>query len=92
MEAGQPETKNTLPWVLLSCVKNQFLAAVLPRLFLIIFRYSQPMLIKETIQYVTASPVRAEDSHGFWLVVSAATIYSGLAVRNPSSRNRLLLV
>ena len=68
----------------MKCVKKPFFAAVIPRLFLIFFRYSQPILIKESIRYVVANPVGAESSHGYWLVVSAVGIYVGLAVRSNS--------
>lgn len=76
----KPETKKTLPLVLIKCLKEPFFTAVMPRLFLIAFRYSQPTLIKESIRYVEAYPAGAETNHGFWLVVSAVAIYIGLAV------------
>ena len=63
-------------------LKEPFLAAIIPRLILIIFRYSQPILIKESINYVVAYPTSAEGNHGYWLVVSAVGIYVGLAVRS----------
>lgn len=65
----------------MKCLKHPFLAAVIPRLFLIVFRYSQPLLIKESIKYVVAYPTEEESGRGFWLVVSAVAIYVGLAVR-----------
>lgn len=80
----RPETKKTLPLALMKCVKSQFFAAVIPRLFLIIFRYSQPILIKESIRYVVVYPAGAESGRGYWLVVSAVGIYVGLAVRTKS--------
>jgi ATP-binding cassette subfamily C (CFTR/MRP) protein 1 len=52
----------------------------MPRLFLIVFRYSQPTLVKESIRYMVANPTRGGSSHGFWLVVSAVAIYVGIAV------------
>ena len=68
----------------MKCISNSFLAAIIPRLFLIIFRYSQPILIKESIRYVGAYPAGSESSRGYWLVVSAVGIYVGLAVRTNS--------
>lgn len=72
----------SLPLALLRCLRRAFIAPFLPRLFLIIFRYSQPSLIRQSIQFVTASNSAVSDpeSRGYWLVVSAVTIYVGLAV------------
>ncbi|KAI9643325.1 hypothetical protein NHQ30_007944 [Ciborinia camelliae] len=77
----KPETKKSLPLGLIKCLKTPFLAAVLPRLFLIAFRYSQPILIKESIRYIETYPTGAERNYGVWLIISASTIYVGLAVR-----------
>lgn len=52
---------------------------------MILFRYSQPALIRQTIQFATATaadvvPVADLEMRGYWLVFSAVTIYVGLAV------------
>lgn len=70
----------SLPLALMKCLKQPFLAAIVPRLFLIVFRYSQPILIRESIRYVEAYPTETEYNQGFWLVLSAVTVYVGLAV------------
>lgn len=70
----------TLPLALLKCVKQPFLAAITPRLFLILFRYSQPVLIKQSIRFVTKPPDIEESNYGYWIVVAAVAIYLGLAV------------
>ncbi len=59
-----------------------FVAPILPRLFLILFRYSQPALIRKSIKFVTATSSSLADleTRGYWLVASAVTIYVGLAV------------
>jgi ATP-binding cassette subfamily C (CFTR/MRP) protein 1 len=81
---AKPETKKTLPLALLKCVNSLFVAAVIPRLFLIIFRYSQPILIQRSIRYVVDYSASAESSNGYWLFAPAVGIYIGLAVRtNP---------
>jgi hypothetical protein len=77
---AKPETKWTLPLALLKSVKAPFLAAILPRLFLIMFRYSQPNLIKQSIKYVSTHSVGFEPEYGYSLVVLAVVIYVGLAV------------
>ncbi|KAF7587664.1 hypothetical protein BBP40_006894 [Aspergillus hancockii] len=81
-QRAKPETKKSLPIALMRCLWKPFLAAVMPRLFLILFRYSQPTLIKECIRYAVAYPAGAESSHGYWLIVSAVFIYVSLAVRS----------
>ncbi|KAI1405376.1 putative ABC transporter [Hypoxylon fuscum] len=86
---AKPETVRTLPLALLDCVKGPFIIVILPRLFLIIFRYSQPSLIKQSIKYVTVPSEGANPSYGYWLVVSALTIYTGLAVSTAVYRHRL---
>lgn len=72
--------KLTLLFALLRCTKNPFIAAIIPRLFLIVFRYSQPVLIKQSIRFVTIYSNETGGEYGYWLVVSAITIYVGLAV------------
>jgi hypothetical protein len=71
--------KRTLPLALLKCAKQSFTAAVIPRIFLIVFRYSQPILIKQSIKFVMF-PAGAGSNYGYWLVSSAVAIYAGLAV------------
>ncbi len=80
----------TLPLALLRCIRRPFVAPFAPRLFLILFRYSQPALIRQSIQFVTttSSSVADSETSGYWLVFSAVTIYVGLAV----SLRALLLV
>jgi ATP-binding cassette, subfamily C (CFTR/MRP), member 1 len=77
---ARPETQRTLPLALLRCIKKPFLGAIVPRLCLIVFRYSQPVLIKQSIRLVTTPSERSLDTHGYWLIVSAVVVYLGLAV------------
>ncbi|KAI1121698.1 putative ABC transporter [Nemania abortiva] len=79
-QRAKPETTITLPLALLKALMRPFLASVIPRLFLIAFRYSQPPLIKRSIRYVAAYPSGGRNDEGFWLVVSAAIVYIGLAL------------
>lgn len=78
---ASPETKAALPLALLKALMTPFLASVIPRLFLIIFRYSQPPLIKSSIKYVKAFNSNTNDDQGFWLVGTAVIVYVGFAVR-----------
>ena len=81
---AKPETRMTLLLALLRCIRQQFVAPIIPRLFLILFRYSQPALIQRSIHFLVAdtSSTHAKDleTRGYWLVVSAVAIYVGLAV------------
>lgn len=77
---AKPETKKSLPLALLRCLRSPFLDAVLPRLMLIVFRYSQPILINQSIKYATANHDAQESYRGHWLVIMAVAIYVGIAV------------
>ena len=79
--AARPETRLTLPLALLKCLKRPFLGAVIPRLCLTVFQYSQPVLIKHSIRYVSGPFSDMSGNYGYWLVVSAVVVYGGLAVR-----------
>lgn len=65
---------------LMKCLQAQFYDAVAPRLFLIVFRYCQPVLIEESIRFILTYPDDMDDNRGFWLVVATIAIYVGLAV------------
>ena len=55
--------------------------AILPRLFLIIFRYSQAILIHDAIRFVTRpDPDNRLMDDGYWLVLFAIIVYTGMAV------------
>ncbi|KAI8633828.1 putative ABC transporter [Xylariaceae sp. FL1651] len=78
-QRNKPETPGTLLLALFTCVKGPFLMTIFPRLFLTVFRYSQPLLIKESIKYVSTPTKSSITSYGYWLIVAALTIYVGLA-------------
>ncbi|KAG2005232.1 hypothetical protein GB937_008929 [Aspergillus fischeri] len=88
-QRAKPETKKSLPIALMECLWRPFLGAGFPRLLLIVFRYSQPILIKECIRYVAAYPAGAESNHGFWLVLAAVFIYVCLALSTAMYQHRL---
>lgn len=57
------------------------MSAILPRLFLAIFRYSQAIIINLTIRYVSKDVTRGSVSEtGYWLVIAALIVYGGMAV------------
>lgn len=77
----KPESSLCLPKVLFECFKKPILWAIIPRLFLIVFRYAQPLLIREAIGYVSASKISSARSwSGPDLIVAAMVVYFCLAV------------
>jgi hypothetical protein len=56
-----------------------FLEPVIPRLFLIVFRYAQPVLIGTAIRFISKSSSRSPET-GYSLILMAAIVYVGLAV------------
>ncbi|KAK3301707.1 P-loop containing nucleoside triphosphate hydrolase protein [Chaetomium strumarium] len=88
---ARPETKLALPLALFRCIRRAFVAPIVPRLLLMLFRYSQPALIRQSIQFVTDGiPTAAGvETRGYWLVLSAVTIYIGLAVSTAAYQHRL---
>ncbi|KAH7327434.1 P-loop containing nucleoside triphosphate hydrolase protein [Rhexocercosporidium sp. MPI-PUGE-AT-0058] len=86
-QRDKPEGRKTLPLVLLRCLSKPFTAAILPRISLIVFRYSQTVLIGLTIKFGRG----AEDGQdgGYCLVLAALTIYLGLAISTAVYQHRL---
>lgn len=80
---AMPETKTALPLALLRCIWRPMAAAAVPRLALILFQYSQPLLIKHSIRYVSTAPASTPTPLGYWLIVSSIVVYIGLAVCPP---------
>ncbi|KAI8961398.1 P-loop containing nucleoside triphosphate hydrolase protein [Daldinia sp. FL1419] len=85
----KPEGRMTLPKVLFASLKRPFLLAIPPRLFLTLFRYSQPIIIRQSIQYVIGS----KPSNQIWtaqgLVTAAVVVYVGLAISTTAYQSRL---
>ncbi|KAF4783878.1 hypothetical protein HER10_EVM0001269 [Colletotrichum scovillei] len=78
-QRAKPEGRTTLPKVLARSMLPHFLAPVIPRLFLIIFRYAQPILITTAIRVLSRSSTQSADT-GYVVVLMAVAIYVGLAV------------
>lgn len=69
-----------------------FLAPILPRLSLIAFRYSQPILISTAIRYLNAPLEEKSPKKGYSVILMAVVVYLGLAVRRrnfPRKINKL---
>ncbi|KAI1461835.1 ABC transporter [Annulohypoxylon moriforme] len=85
----RPENGMTLPRVLLKCLIRPFLFAIPPRLFLTLFRYSQPIIIRQAILFVTTDELRNQTWTGPSLVMAATVVYVGLAISTTAYQHRL---
>jgi hypothetical protein len=73
----------TLPKILVRSMLPHFLAPIIPRLFLILFRYAQPVLISIAIR--TISKKYSQGSRvNYSVILMAVVVYVGLAVSNPT--------
>ncbi|KAL7797360.1 ABC transporter type 1, transmembrane domain-containing protein [Trichoderma ceciliae] len=74
---AKPETILALPKVLLRCLAGPFVSATLPRLGLVTFRCSQPILIKQAVRFVQGYTKGNDENVGYWLIVAAVVVYLG---------------
>src|SRR4051794_16577207 len=71
-----------LPYALARCLKGPLLSPILPRVFLILFTYLQPIFIGTAIRFVNgASQTILGGDSGLRLVLFATVVYMGIAVR-----------
>ncbi|KAL7813269.1 P-loop containing nucleoside triphosphate hydrolase protein [Trichoderma aethiopicum] len=75
--SNKSESILTLLTVLLRGLAAPFFAATFPRLGLVIFRCSQPILIEQAVRFVQGYTKGDDASQGYWLVVAAAFVYLG---------------
>ncbi|KAK3336055.1 ABC transporter type 1, transmembrane domain-containing protein [Cercophora scortea] len=68
----------SLPLVLGKCFLWPFLSLVVPRLCLLGFRYSQPLLISRAIVFVKSA--NTERGNGYYVILEAIFVYVGLAI------------
>ena len=64
-------------------MRTHFLAPILPRLSLIVFRYSQPVLIRSAVRYLGSEAHQASFNAGSSVMMMAVVVYVGLAVGSP---------
>ncbi|EPE10420.1 abc transporter [Ophiostoma piceae UAMH 11346] len=86
------EQPMTLPKVLFRCFVAPLSLAIPPRLGVVFFQFSQPLLISRAITFVQRpQETDADDASagGFWIVVSAVVIYFGLTTSTAIYRHRL---
>ncbi|KAJ5207697.1 hypothetical protein N7449_002076 [Penicillium cf. viridicatum] len=83
-------TRWKLPYVLAKCLKGVLLSPILPRLFLILFTYLQPIFIGVAIKFVngTSDTILGANS-GFRLLLFATIVYMGIAVSAAIYQSRI---
>lgn len=84
MTVSEENAGSLLLWVVFKFFLRTLLLNSIPRLMMIGFRYMQPILINNTIRYVT-EPSAEESNHqttGYYLVLTAFVIYVGMGVCN----------
>lgn len=89
--AAKPETKTTLPKVLAHSMLPHFLAPVIPRLSLIVFRYAQPVLISTAIRSMSKPSSQSSETE-YSVILMAVIVYVGLAASLVNPRFCVTLV
>ncbi|OHF02462.1 hypothetical protein CORC01_02157 [Colletotrichum orchidophilum] len=85
---NKPEKVLTLPKALLRSILPHFLAPIIPRFFLIAFRYAQPVLIGIAIRSINRSSEESPEG-GYSVVSMAVVVYVGLAISKAAYQHRL---
>lgn len=75
-QRARPTKKTALPRALAKTVLPHFITPIIPRLFLIFFRYAQPVLISAAVRMLNGQS--QYDSNV--IIIGAAFVYVGLAV------------
>ncbi|RDK38396.1 hypothetical protein M752DRAFT_286421 [Aspergillus phoenicis ATCC 13157] len=70
--------KRSLPLTLARCLKSAFLFPIIPRLFVIGFRYAQPLIMDAVIRFV--KDTTTDSNSGLWLIFFAGIIYLGMTI------------
>ncbi|KAH7134057.1 P-loop containing nucleoside triphosphate hydrolase protein [Dactylonectria macrodidyma] len=89
-ERAKPDSQLSLLKVLVRHLRKPFLSVVFPRLFLVIFRCSQPIIIHETILFISQSGASTvSPCDGPWILLAAFTVYLGLPISSSLYQHRL---
>ncbi|EGX88465.1 ATP-binding cassette transporter, putative [Cordyceps militaris CM01] len=80
---AKPDTKFTLPLVLLQCVGNSLAWSAPIRLLLIVLQYGKPLVMKETMQFIVRDR-HSDDDWGdiAWILAMGVLVYFGEAICN----------
>lgn len=86
----RPETKMTLPKALVQSRLSHFLSPIIPRLFVIAFRYAQPVLISASIRRMSIDSSSDGDAVDARTIISmAAVVYVALAISKAVYQHRM---
>ncbi|KAI0133901.1 ABC transporter [Xylariales sp. AK1849] len=88
-QRAKPETKFTLPRVLVASLLSPFLAPIVPRLCLIVFRYAQPVLISSAVRYLSTVIDESSPKSTYSVIMMAVFVYVGLAISKAMYQHRI---
>ncbi|OCK85970.1 putative multidrug resistance protein [Lepidopterella palustris CBS 459.81] len=86
---SKPESRPSLIWTCVKCLRWPLLSVVPPRLCLIGFNYAQPFLISRMISFVGQPRASQNYNQSLGLIAAAALIYTGVAVSTVCYMHRL---
>ncbi|KAK0618103.1 P-loop containing nucleoside triphosphate hydrolase protein [Bombardia bombarda] len=87
LQAWVQRSSSSLPLVLAKSLLQPFLAVIVPRLCLLMFRYGQPLLIRYAIVFVNSADTA--EYEGYFIVLAAIFIYAGLAISTRAYKHGL---
>lgn len=91
----QPRSRNgnhSLLIAMLSCFKGPLLTLILPRLCLIGFKFSQPLLIKRVLSLIDEPETATNKDISYAMIGATALIYIGLAISTAQYRHQIFRV
>ncbi|KAB5542688.1 ABC transporter [Coniochaeta sp. 2T2.1] len=88
-QRAKPSNKLSLPRALVASMRPEFFAPVLPRLYLIAFRYAQPILIRTAVRYLSSSVDEYSPRPGYDVILMAVMVYVGLATAKVIYNHRM---
>ncbi|THV54559.1 hypothetical protein BGAL_0024g00240 [Botrytis galanthina] len=87
-----PDGKYSLLFAILTCFKVSLLTLIFPRLCLIGFKFSQPLLINRAISLIDTPETPENQNIGYALIGATALIYLGLAISTAQYQHQIFRV
>ncbi|KAM0809256.1 putative ABC transporter domain-containing protein [Seiridium cardinale] len=85
-----PACSQPLMSVLLRALRALLIDTVKPRIFLVVFRFAQPILIRQVIHFVAGTySGNGLRSRGYWILATSVFLYTGLTFSNTIYEYRL---
>ncbi|RDA86714.1 hypothetical protein CP532_4180 [Ophiocordyceps camponoti-leonardi (nom. inval.)] len=85
----RPERRFEFPLAVFKTLQGPILSAVIPRLFLIAFTFSQPFLISRVLNLLSEPDNETSRNTGYTLIFAAAFIYMGMTMSNLQYNHRV---